>query len=83
MRPLWLFLTAAFGPLPSMALVALARVYQLLVSPWIGANCRFTPTCSSYFIQAVEKYGALRGSYRGLRRVARCHPWNPGGHDPP
>lgn len=83
MKPLWLFLAAGFGALPSMALVASARLYQLLVSPWLGANCRFTPTCSSYFIQAVQKYGAARGGWKGLRRICRCHPWNPGGHDPP
>ncbi|TWT37213.1 putative membrane protein insertion efficiency factor [Posidoniimonas corsicana] len=83
MRPLWLFLVAGLQILPTALLVMLARGYQLLISPWLGQNCRFTPTCSSYFIQSVLKHGPLRGSLRGLRRIGRCHPWNPGGHDPP
>jgi putative membrane protein insertion efficiency factor len=69
--------------LPSMLLVFAARVYQWTLSPLIGRHCRFQPTCSAYFIQAVEKYGALRGAWRGLKRIGRCHPFNPGGYDPP
>ena len=57
--------------------------YKRLVSPFIGRHCRFEPTCSSYFLQAVEKHGAVRGSLRGLARICRCHPWHPGGYDPP
>lgn len=69
--------------LPTHALIALVRCYQLAISPWLGARCRFQPTCSQYFIDAVKKYGALRGSYRGLRRIGRCHPWGGSGYDPP
>jgi uncharacterized protein len=68
---------------PSMLLVSTVRLYQLTLSPLIGRHCRFEPTCSAYFIQAVEKYGAVRGSWRGLKRIGRCHPFHPGGHDPP
>ena len=53
------------------------------LSPLIGRHCRFEPTCSAYFIQAVEKYGAVRGTWRGLKRIGRCHPFQPGGYDPP
>lgn len=69
--------------LPANALILGVRGYQIFLSPIFGRACRFTPTCSAYFIGAVEKYGALRGSVRGIRRICRCHPWNPGGYDPP
>ena len=69
--------------LPATALILVVRTYQIFLSPIFGRSCRFTPTCSAYFIQAVEKYGALFGSLKGLRRICRCHPWHPGGHDPP
>jgi uncharacterized protein len=69
--------------LPSIVLIATARVYQLTLSPLIGRHCRFEPTCSAYFILAVRKYGAVRGAWRGLKRVGRCHPFQPGGYDPP
>ncbi|MBQ3428566.1 MAG: membrane protein insertion efficiency factor YidD [Mogibacterium sp.] len=63
-------------------LIAFVRAYQLGISPYIGAHCRYTPTCSAYFIQAVEKYGALKGSWLGIKRILRCHPGHPGGYDP-
>lgn len=63
-------------------LIGLIRVYQYLLSPWLGNQCRFTPTCSEYARQAVLTHGALRGTWLALRRVGRCHPWHPGGHDP-
>lgn len=69
--------------LPSWALIGLVRVYQWTLSPIVGRQCRFQPTCSNYFIGAVQKYGAIRGSFRGILRICRCHPWNPGGYDPP
>jgi putative membrane protein insertion efficiency factor len=74
---------ALLWQLPSLLLVAAARVYQRTLSRVIGRHCRFQPTCSAYFIEAVEKYGAVRGSWLGLRRIARCHPFHPGGYDPP
>ena len=68
---------------PAYLLIAAAKCYQWLISPWLGQRCRFHPTCSSYFIASIKKYGAIWGSWRGLRRICRCHPWNPGGYDPP
>lgn len=59
------------------------RFYQLGISPLLGPRCRFTPTCSQYAIEAIGKYGILRGGLRAVARVLRCHPWNPGGYDPP
>jgi putative membrane protein insertion efficiency factor len=69
--------------LPSNLLIAATRVYQWTLSPLIGRHCRFEPTCSSYFIEAVRKYGAVRGAWRGMKRIGRCHPFQPGGYDPP
>ena len=63
-------------------LIALIRGYQVAISPWLGRNCRFYPTCSQYTLEAIERHGALKGLWLGLRRVLRCHPFHPGGHDP-
>ena len=63
-------------------LVWLLRGYQLLVSPMLGQNCRFYPSCSSYAIEALQVHGAARGSWLTVRRLCRCHPWNDGGLDP-
>lgn len=63
-------------------IVGLVKIYQRLISPMLGSNCRFRPTCSEYFISAVEKYGVFKGVYLGVRRILRCHPFNPGGYDP-
>ena len=65
-----------------VVLIFLIRVYQLLISPILPPSCRFTPTCSDYTMQAIEKYGPLRGIYLGARRLLRCHPFHPGGYDP-
>ncbi|NLK61902.1 MAG: membrane protein insertion efficiency factor YidD [Fusobacteria bacterium] len=56
--------------------------YQKLISPLLGKNCRFYPTCSSYTIQALEKYGIIKGLFLGLKRILKCHPFNKGGFDP-
>jgi uncharacterized protein len=69
--------------LPSLLLIGLVRVYQWTLSPIIGRQCRFQPTCSHYFIGAVEKYGAIRGSLKGIWRICRCNPFCRGGDDPP
>jgi putative membrane protein insertion efficiency factor len=69
--------------IPAAFLIGAVRCYQLAISPWFGPSCRYQPTCSEYFIQAVKKHGPLRGAWRGLRRIARCHPWGGHGYDPP
>jgi putative membrane protein insertion efficiency factor len=63
-------------------LIAIVRGYQRLVSPLLGPRCRFAPSCSAYAVEALARHGAGRGSWLALRRIARCHPFNPGGHDP-
>lgn len=63
-------------------LLALIRAYRLALSPWWGRQCRFTPTCSEFAIEAIERHGALRGSWLAMRRISRCHPWHAGGFDP-
>ncbi len=63
-------------------LLLLLRVYQYTLRPLLGANCRFYPSCSDYSRDAIERYGALRGSWLAARRIARCHPYHAGGYDP-
>jgi putative membrane protein insertion efficiency factor len=60
----------------------LIRIYQWTVSPLLGPRCRFHPSCSNYALQAIQRFGLLRGSWLTLRRLGRCHPWHPGGYDP-
>lgn len=73
---------------PALVLEGLVIVYQRLLSPLLhaiggpGAGCRFSPSCSDYARDALRTHGAIRGSWLALRRIARCHPWHPGGHDP-
>jgi putative membrane protein insertion efficiency factor len=69
--------------LPAATIVAFVRVYQLTLSPIFGRHCRFRPTCSNYMIEAVKKYGAVRGSLKGIWRIIRCNPFCRGGYDPP
>ena len=75
LRPLRDFLAAL--------LIAGVRIYQLGLRPLLPSVCRFQPSCSEYFILAVRKYGPLRGAWKGAGRICRCHPWHPGGYDPP
>ncbi len=63
-------------------LMALVRGYQLVISPLLGQHCRYHPTCSAYTLEAIDRHGALRGSWLGLRRLLRCHPFHTGGFDP-
>jgi putative membrane protein insertion efficiency factor len=63
-------------------LLALIRIYQYAISPFLGRRCRFFPSCSEYTAEALQKYGALKGASLGMKRISRCHPWNPGGFDP-
>lgn len=65
-----------------LILIALIKAYQYLLSPWIGNQCRFSPTCSHYAIEAIQKYGSFHGTRIALQRILRCHPWHVGGHDP-
>ena len=58
------------------------KIYQILISPLLGPSCRFTPTCSQYTIEAIQKYGPFKGGWLGFRRILRCHPWGGCGHDP-
>jgi putative membrane protein insertion efficiency factor len=58
------------------------RAYRLIGSPWVGHNCRYQPTCSAYALEALEKHGALKGTWLALRRIGRCHPWGDSGYDP-
>lgn len=67
--------------LPRLLLVALLRAYQTVVSPMTGPSCRYYPSCSQYALVAVQRHGALRGSWLAARRLLRCHPWTPGGVD--
>jgi uncharacterized protein len=68
--------------IPATFLIALLSAYRFIVSPWFGQCCRFYPSCSQYALDALTAHGALRGSWLAVRRVARCHPWHPGGIDP-
>ena len=63
-------------------LIWLVKLYRLAISPWLGGNCRFDPTCSSYAIEALQRHGALRGGWLAARRISRCHPWGGSGYDP-
>jgi putative membrane protein insertion efficiency factor len=66
----------------SLPLIALIKLYQWIISPLLGPKCRFTPTCSQYALEALQKYGPLKGGWLALRRIARCHPWGGHGVDP-
>ncbi len=63
-------------------LLGLVRGYRFFLSPWLGSACRFTPTCSAYALDALRAHGSAAGSYLAAARIARCHPWCEGGHDP-
>ena len=77
------------GPTPARApgfsgrlLIALVTAYRYMLSPMLGRHCRFYPSCSAYAVEALERHGALRGAWLAVKRLARCHPWHPGGYDP-
>lgn len=69
--------------IPGYLLIAMVKAYQWTLSPLFGRQCRFHPTCSNYFIAAVQRYGAIPGAWRGVKRICRCHPFHRGGYDPP
>ena len=58
------------------------KLYQILISPLIGPSCRFTPTCSNYAIEAINKHGPFKGFWLAIKRISKCHPWGDSGHDP-
>jgi hypothetical protein len=66
----------------SLPFIGLIKIYQLIISPWLGPSCRYTPTCSQYGLEAIKKYGPLKGGWLTLKRIARCNPWGGHGHDP-
>ena len=70
-----------FRPLTKL-LILLIRLYQITLSPWIGGACRYTPTCSNYGLEALEKYGAFKGGWLTVKRVLSCNPWGGSGYDP-
>ncbi|HLS42705.1 MAG TPA: membrane protein insertion efficiency factor YidD [Paenalcaligenes sp.] len=63
-------------------LIAPIRFYQYVISPWLGRNCRYTPSCSAYAIEAITVHGAMKGLWLGTKRICRCHPWGSSGYDP-
>jgi len=66
----------------SLPLILLIRIYQWVISPWLGPKCRYTPTCSNYAIEALRKHGVFRGTWLAVKRVSSCHPWGGSGYDP-
>jgi len=62
--------------------ILLIKIYQLLISPLFPSSCRYTPTCSHYTLESLKKYGLLKGSWLGVKRISRCHPWGGSGYDP-
>lgn len=69
-------------PLSSHILIGLVRTYQFAISPLIGSRCRLQPTCSHYTVEALSRFGIIKGSWMALKRILKCHPLNPGGSDP-
>lgn len=76
-------LTRTILHIPRQLLIGMVRLYQLILSPHIGSSCNFTPTCSAYAIEALSRYGALKGSVLAIHRILRCNPWGGHGYDPP
>ena len=70
------------GRVLAWPLLLLVQIYRYAISPWLGANCRFQPSCSEYALTALRQYGAFRGSALAVKRIARCHPWGGSGYDP-
>ena len=70
------------GRLLAWPLLGLVALYRVAISPWLGANCRFEPSCSEYAMQALRVHGAFRGTWLTIRRIGRCHPWGGSGYDP-
>jgi putative membrane protein insertion efficiency factor len=78
MREIW----AAISQFFKWIFIFPVKVYQWTLSPLLGANCRFQPSCSHYMVGAIQEWGPIKGIYLGTRRILKCHPWGPHGHDP-
>ncbi|WP_370647601.1 membrane protein insertion efficiency factor YidD [Rhodohalobacter sp. 614A] len=63
-------------------MISLVKFYQFAISPYLGSNCRHTPTCSNYMVEAIQEWGAAKGFWLGLKRILKCHPWGTSGYDP-
>ena len=72
----------ALGTLLAWPLLALVWLYRMVISPWLGNNCRYQPSCSQYAMQALREHGAFRGTWLAAKRIGRCHPWGGSGYDP-
>jgi len=77
-----MFILKFFSKLLSFILIAIIRFYQVAISPWTPATCRYTPTCSTYSIQALRMHGPIKGFYLSVKRILSCNPWGGHGHDP-
>jgi putative membrane protein insertion efficiency factor len=66
----------------TLPFLALIKLYQWILSPWLGPSCRYTPTCSHYAATALQRHGLLKGTWLALKRISRCHPWGSSGYDP-
>ena len=82
MNVLMLIWKKGIKPFFSFIFLAIIRFYQLFISPFLGANCRYAPTCSQYGKEAILKYGPFKGGWMALKRIGRCNPWGGHGHDP-
>ncbi len=78
LRQVWKWIQMPF----TLLFMLLIRIYQKFLSPILPSACRYNPTCSHYGMQAIKKYGAIKGGYLAIRRILRCHPWGGSGHDP-
>ena len=74
MKTVWLILSFPF--------IIVIKLYQWIISPWLGSKCRYTPTCSHYAVIALKKYGPVKGVWLTIKRISRCHPWGGHGYDP-
>jgi putative membrane protein insertion efficiency factor len=75
-------MASAFSRALAWPLIGLVKFYCLAISPWLGMNCRFHPTCSEYAIDALRQHGVFKGSWLAVKRIGRCHPWGGSGYDP-
>jgi hypothetical protein len=75
-------LTSALSRATEWLMLGLIRAYQLTLSPWLGRDCRYIPTCSVYAAEAIRRFGPWRGAWLALKRLGRCHPWGAAGYDP-